>query len=71
MIINPIKAIIMMDIKEMSSILCGFSGFVRESRREENPYNKPVRINGISMVLFTMKLCLTNRRFAIRILDPK
>jgi len=54
MIISEIKVIIINDIRKMSSVLCDSSGLVRDILREHSPYIIPVRMNGISMVLFTI-----------------
>jgi hypothetical protein len=71
MIINPARAIIIMENRKMSSILCEEFGSVRDNRMEESPYSSPVMIRGISIVLFKMKACFRYSWLAISRLDPK
>lgn len=55
----------------MSRRLWYIFGFVKESLIEEKPYNKPVKTNGMSIVLFNIKAYLRNNRFAISKLEPR
>lgn len=59
------------EIRIMSSILCFFSGFVSDRRSDDSPYIKPVTINGMSMVLLTIKAFFTYKPLAMKADDPR